>query len=447
MSSLYLELDSTYRDRNTYPEPADFVAPLSQSSTSPVSASDPVSDAAPLIVFTPFTTLTGTLYTGGSIGIVLSIPTAQAPSRVDNYYAGLVIRFSDGATFVYQRIHTWQYIQTVGANDFFEITLFGENSVPFSSPGPVTFQLVDPSSVADPSLLIFFVPESPFAENYYTGYYIFNQTLNQWVTITNYDRLSHTILADPQPTDNYTPGIWLLTHTYNIRKEIPVQYGNVLAGITRTTMTITDTLSSYVGLFIRQVSTNEMRRIVAFDTTTNVATVSPGFSAVPAGAYEILQFSYDNAGKLPSNFSTVSIQTAVCYKCTLLNLILPNTALRYHPGGHAIFYPYLYVALTAVNSAEGKGTNMIMSNNPNATRMLFRVIVNDSNDEVTSPVVRLDGSGMVQHMKFNPNDSFHFSVYLPDGSLFLTELAEEFSPLPPNPFIQISALFHFEKTN
>ncbi len=453
MSQFFLELDSTYRNRNEYPYAADFVAPISLTANAgAVTAVDPVSNAAPLLIFTPFTQLTGVIETyttpPSSSGVVLQIPVGQAASKVFNYYSGLTIRFFDGTNFLYQRIDTWQYLQTFGGNDYFEITYPGDIlSVPPPAPGVVSFTLTDPSSVSDPNQLVFFAPLSPLVKNYYAGYFIFNQTRNEWVTITDYGALDHLLVATPQPTDNYTPGTWLLTDTYVIRQAIPVQYGNVLVGITPTTMTIVNTLSSYIGNFIRLVSTNEMRRITAFNPLTDVATVSPGFSSVPSGAYEILQFSYDNLQKVVFNFSEVSTSNAVCYNCSLLNIVVPNKQLKYAFGGYPIFYPYLYVELTAVSAAEGKAFNMIASNNPNAFRVLFRVLVNDSNNETISPVVRLDGNGMVQKMKLRALDSFHFAVYKPNGELLISDMADTYSPLRPNPFVQISALFSFERVN
>jgi hypothetical protein len=454
MSTFYLEMDSTYRDRNAYPYPADFVAEISQSANKGAAlALDPVSDAAPSSVFTPFTNLTGNLvaYTSplGSMGVTLEIPTGQAASKTENYYAGLVIEFiSMGSSPVYERIYTWQYLQTFGGNDYFEITFLAD--LPSVSPTSLaTFTIADPSSVSDPANLVFFIPLAPFVGNYYGGDFIFNQTRNQWVTIHQYDWLSHVLTASPQPDDNYTSGSWLLADTYVTRSLIPIQYGQSLAGITPSTATIVPSanISSYIGMYIRLLTTNEMKRIVAFNAGTNVATVSPGFATVPNGHYELLQFGYDNAGKIPYNFPTDASQSAVCYRVTLLNMSVPNTTLKYAYGGHSIFYPYLYVKLEPLNCAEKNTTNMIASNNPNSTRQLFRVTVNDSNTELTSPVVRLDGSGMTQTIKVQPRESFHFAVYKPDGSLLLTDMQDNYSPVTPNPFVQISACFHFERVN
>jgi hypothetical protein len=402
------------------------------------------------VIFTPFSTpITGSVQTYssvlGSSGVILAVPVIQNASKLFNYYSGAVIKFTQGVNNFYYRIYTWTYLQTNAGFDYFDVyfttpvTIFSDPSV------ATTFELRDPSSFVDSNNIIVFVPLSISAGNYYQGYYLFNQSLNQWLTISSYIGTSHLVVAQPTSTDNYTPGTWLSTHTYNIRKEIPIQYGNNLIGINTTTMTIVNTLSNYVGNFIRMIGTGEIRRII--DYNNSIVTVSPAFSAVPNGAYEILQFSRNNVNNIVYNFSEVSSSAAVCYRVTLLNVVVPNTLLKNAYGGRAIFYPFLYVALTAVSSSEGKGPNMIASNNPNSSRMLFRVLINDSTREEDSPVIRLDGNGMVQQIKVRPYDNFHFSVHRPDGTLFETEISESYSPLPPNPIVQISAIFHFERIN
>ena len=452
MSRLYLELDSTYRDRSQYPYPSDFVALVSQSGQNNAkSALDPVSDAAPMsIVFKPFTTFSGSVlaYTvpAGSSGVVLTVAAGSA-SKVKNYYIGLVLEFFDGTNNTYKSVLSWQYLYTSGGNDYFSVT-FRDGSVGITAPAAVTFKAVDPSVFSDPNRVLMFIPSSPLVVNYYTGDYIYNQTLNQWLTVDTFSGYTNFIVATQHAGDTYTPGSWLAAHTYLVRKSIPSQYGGQIAAIpapTTTQVALTNMSTVSVGTFIRLTSTDESRRITSISSST--VTVSPGFSSAPAiaSAYEILQFTRDNATGITYNFSELTTSMAVCYKVALLNLVVPNTALL--EGGRAIFYPYLYVELTTISNSEGRGPNMIASNNPNATRMLFRVLVNDSNNEIISPVVRLDGNGMVQHVKIKPFDSFRLSIYLPNGNLFFTETQDYYSPASPNPLVQISALFHFERIN
>lgn len=52
---------------------------------------------------------------------------------------------------------------------------------------------------------------------------------------------------------------------------------------------------------------------------------------------------------------------------------------------------------------------------------------------------------MTQTVKFKPNDSLRFSVYLPDGRLFQTIQTDYLSPYPPNIRLQIEAIFSIRR--
>ena len=191
-----------------------------------------------------------------------------------------------------------------------------------------------------------------------------------------------------------------------------------------------------------------MRRIVSYDGATLTATVTPPFSAIPADASDIIQileFSYDNANPFNYTGSLVSQGQQVCYELELLNLILPNSTLSVGLGGRVIFYPYLYVELENVSGPSSGNNGIIYSNNPNAVRMLFRATVDDTTTPVISPFVKIDGDGMVQTVKFKPNDNLKFSVRIPDGTIFQTVASDHYSPVPPNELVQISALISIKR--
>jgi hypothetical protein len=191
----------------------------------------------------------------------------------------------------------------------------------------------------------------------------------------------------------------------------------------------------------------ESRKIVSYDTTTLTMTVSPPFSAVPVigNIVEINSFSYDNFNPFNYSGSTVSQQEMVCYEIELLTLIIPNQILKTSYGARPIYYPYLYVELSNISSANSGINNVIYSNNPNANKMLFEVPIIDIQQVEDAPFLKLDGNGCVQTIKFKPNDNLKFSVRLNNGMLFETILSEEYSPLPPNELIQISALFSIKR--
>ena len=117
--------------------------------------------------------------------------------------------------------------------------------------------------------------------------------------------------------------------------------------------------------------------------TTTVPVIAPGTQ------YEILQFSFDNAYPFVYTGSTVSQQEMSCYEIQLSNLILPNRTLIH--GGRIAFYPYVYVELQNISGSSSRLTNTIYSNNPNATKMLFRASIDDIRDPYISVFSRIDG--------------------------------------------------------
>jgi hypothetical protein len=455
MSSEYIEVGSAYRNRVQFPNPSSFIVQVSQSGNKvAATAVDPVSLATPISVFTPFTQLSGTLmpaatsfsYAAGIYDIVIGIAVGQAASRVLDFYSGIDILFTNAAGLPgteRHRIKYWRYSQTVGGLDIFTVMIYSPLTNTAQA-GNTTFTMDDPTSLQDPANLLLYLPASISTPNYYINSKIFNQTLNQWQNIDYYDGQNHVAHLD-SASGSYTPGTWLLAHTYVLRSQIPIQYGNTIqAGTTVSDIVIVPTIGmSYVGSFIRVLNTNLIRRIISFAVAT--ARVSPAFPAIPAGAYEILQFSYDNESYLTFNNSFAAIREAVCYDVSLVNIVLPNFVLNSSMGSRAIFYPYIYVQWQSEKNSDRQGVNSITSNNPNATRMLFRALVNDSTETDRSPFVRLDGNGMIQRIKLDPQGSYTFSVHLPDGSLFQTIAPERYSPLPPNPLVQISAIFSFQR--
>ena len=157
---------------------------------------------------------------------------------------------------------------------------------------------------------------------------------------------------------------------------------------------------------------------------------------------EVIEES-DKISKYVKFDNKTNVMDIGCGNFDLLNLILPNVLLALNPGSRITFYPYVYVEL--INVGTGANRNIIYSNNPNSTKMLFRCPINDVPNPIFSSFVKIDGDGMSQTIKFKPNDNFFFAVYLGNGNVFETLLKDNFSPLPPKGFLQISASFAFKR--
>jgi len=174
-------------------------------------------------------------------------------------------------------------------------------------------------------------------------------------------------------------------------------------------------------------------------------TVDPYDSSSEKYVGEILFFSYDNFNPFQYSGSLVSQQDMVCYEIELINLIVPNETLKVALGGLPAFYPYLYVELSNISSSGGGIRNTIYSNVPYASKATFRVPIDDIPQPEVATFIKIDGDGMVQTIKFKPNDNLFFSLYFYDGEVYTTITKERYSPLPPEPFIQISCLFSFRR--
>jgi hypothetical protein len=211
----------------------------------------------------------------------------------------------------------------------------------------------------------------------------------------------------------------------------------------------------YVSSWSSTSPTNGNNWVIAtasINYTMSNPSAGPSFSANPPigynstyPTYEIEQFSRENYTPFTYTGSTVSSQQEVCYEIELVNLVLPNTLLKSGRGGRAIFYPYLYVELQQVVASSSHQRGIIYSNNPNAYKMLFRALVNDTATPATSPFIRIDGDSMTHVIKFKPNDSFKFAVYHADGTLFQIVATDTTPPTEPNPMVQISACFSFKR--
>jgi len=444
----YLEIDSSYRDRVLYPEPATFIVEMSQSGqgNSYSTANDPVSNASPILVWN---NLFKEYIPSGPF---IPPPPPVLPNKLIGVWANpvgtAIIGFLSGTT----RFQI--YTSDVGGDFFRQIRNYyvGCSLSKALPTGIVSRRIIDyvPITLNDAIVTI----ESPLPDNVCNssyGFYIQNPTplptdtlntvIKMFVPGSNkygIDTMVVPVVLDPQPKQLETPG---------------------LGGD-----------NYYINYYIQNLDTGTYRKITAFDASTRLATLDsptpPGEDWSTAVIVPIpplfeygkkfairkeipepissLPFSRDNAVQFNFTGSTVVDEQAE-YKIELLNLILPNTVLKSGRGGRAIFYPYFYVELLQLSKGTTQSMNIIYSNNPNSSRMLFRAVVDDTVKPEISPFIKIDGDGMTHTLRISPSDSFRFSVYHPDGDLFKTDTVDMYSPTEPNPLAQISACFSFEK--
>lgn len=491
----YLEFDSTYRNRNEWPLASEFQIPISQSGRKgQLDALDPVCVSTPIMVWTshfldksvaPNLSLGGILLfnnvpiyisnTSDNQTFVIQSDHYEALQQLENYYVGLVITALPSTSAFKRRITGYKYLYSNGVNDFGLITI--ASSFPDSITTGADFIIKDPT-ITNTDVPYFFVPAGRIQKNAYTGYLLYNETQKEYRKIKDYDSITHMISLNIEGSTSTSTGPisgWADTDNYSIRKQPPYLNNNFtpVVGGTTVNSVVINTLGSTPNNFYKNYSvrtipgsnhysyvnniptnsatanpTNEERIInnsvyTASGTTTTLS-LSNSLSAIPT-LVEILPFSYDNFNPFIYTGSMVSQQDMVCYEVELLNLILPNDVLAVGEGGRIAFYPYVYVQISNVSSSNGRLSNIIYSNNPNAVRAIFRVPIDDVINPLISAFIKVDGDGMVQTIKFKPNDNLYFSVFLANGELYQTIIPENYAPSPPNPICQISASFSIRR--
>ncbi len=147
---------------------------------------------------------------------------------------------------------------------------------------------------------------------------------------------------------------------------------------------------------------------------------------------------------VPLNYtgSTVSQSQLTCYEIQLLNLILPNLELN-STQTLTSFFPYLFVEFTNATTMT-RNVNNLYTNNQYGQSALFAVPISDVNSPTTSQFLNLN-CATIQTVKFKPNDSLHFRVFLTNGRTFTPTLKDTLPPMIPNALVQISAIFSIKK--
>jgi hypothetical protein len=308
MATEYLEINSSYRNRNQWPLASEFDVFFSQSGLKDrFTALDPVCKSAPRIIFTPFKPITGKIVeyptaaypndTGvgaGSAGthIFVKISSTQYTSREPNYYGGAVLVINRGTVQVpqleYYRIsETYFYLvgpentpqsNVLDTYDYFLLVLSDRLSadirpgLPFEIRDPSqftgsTYPLGPPITVEQYYFPAIFIPKGVNSNNFYISYIIYNQTLNEWLKITYYNGVTHMASTYPYegtPFDytsdifrHFTPGTWTREHTYILRKSAPEEIGNIVSVNPANPFQVQLSLTSssipdyYVGSFLR----------------------------------------------------------------------------------------------------------------------------------------------------------------------------------------------------
>lgn len=427
----YIELDSTYRNRNLYPFQAQFKINVKNTGirNTAETAYDPVTDGISRFIWKSRNNVAFTMEG------VPSAPLLNLPPTTTVYKGQFILNNDTGETSLIT------FFSDFSDTAFLE-TSFG-NSWAVGQDGFVVTPSVDE--------FVFLFSRNTTFDNQFVGDLLYNITQQEYRTITAYDSTFQILTLESDiPTAT-------ITDEYMIVKDTAFNVGTIdffanPTYITDNTATLIGASSVddiYVGKYITLIQFNGpdilvtfSRLITSYDGTTNVATFTPAIDSSQFIAadveYMITNFTKDTSSFLTTFFDNKN--TTSLYRISLNNLVLPNTTLDHPNGGTITNFPYVYVVFS--NNSAGT-QSLINSNNPNVKSATFRCAVNDVDNAEISTFVKLR-SEMVNTILFNPNDELTFEVYLPDGTLFKTLTSDNDSPLNPNPLLQISCAVSFE---
>lgn len=256
-STRYLEFDSTYRDRNLYPEPSNFIVEMSQSGQgTKLTARDPVSDASPILIWNNnfiagptgsqnITDLTASP-SPGNMGITIFEIKAANPQlkQVRNFYVGCSLKATVFGTTYVRRIVDYQPLDLTRAM----VTL--DSALPDSLVGVPAFSIENPSPIStntSNATIKFYIPGSnkcidPIertqhyglgSDNYYINYYIMNTDTGTKRLITAFDAVTRLATLDsPTPVGEDWTSSAYYTSNFVIRKAIPIETSGSSTGST-----------------------------------------------------------------------------------------------------------------------------------------------------------------------------------------------------------------------
>ena len=414
----YLELDSTYRNRQNWPLQSNFQAENTRNSPD----DDAIADSMPIISWKGgLVNLNAQVISSNTSSVVISATGLQT---FYNYYTNAIL------APLRTRILTYKYINTNTA----EITFDTSTAIPINT----SVSIIDPT---DLSLLRVFVPqtdkETPV--NFYTGQFLYDETTGSYTNIISYDPNFGVITVDGAIPN------WSITDSFSIRSSLPSQTG--VTGVSSTQNNISGVLSAQNGSFLRLLPTypqngasGQVRRIIAYDGISNV-TVFPPFSGFTSLLkFEILQFSGSNVSQLVYSGQQIEFVNSTI---KLINLMIPNELISVGYGGYPTDYPYLYVRLTPRDSSN---IHITCSNNPNSSNMLFHATYNTFQNK-NSKFLKFSGDNSSIRVRFKLDSDISFQVTLPSGQSLEYVKKDTMSPLKPNPLLQISALFEISREN
>uniref|UniRef100_A0A6C0KUC0 Uncharacterized protein n=1 Tax=viral metagenome TaxID=1070528 RepID=A0A6C0KUC0_9ZZZZ len=487
----YLEIDSTYRNRNLYPSPGSFIVNIAQGGgKTQFNATDPVSNAYSDITFLPSQTNNLTfklvipsgnpnqpypeIASSSKTTLVLIFNLSDNTYKFfakDNYFSGLVLLSKQTDTNILRRIIKSRFLN---AKVLVDTTIDYYFLVEIDQPIPdtlvqstTTFIVYNPTTITTSRSFIF-LPGSVNIDNFYQNYVIYNRTRDFSGIIISFNGTTHFAEID---TTNITG--WLTTDIYELKKQTPIFTGLLSAGlpsypnsvnlgngvstgpslinsfieaffpniVLSENLKITNIIGTYIDEYGKTVYTTNLQLMTKF--TTYVVVDNLTIDLTKNYSYELLQYSYDNTNGFNYTGSMASVTQPSAYELTLNSICLPNVPLA--GGGNVWNYPFLYVEIENVSSSSSNSSNIIYSNNPNCNKAVFKVPIVNITNPGEYQFLTYNGNGVGQTITIKPNSDMKLIVKLPNGKVFTPFDSDTLYGQAPDSQKQLSVLISFEK--
>jgi hypothetical protein len=235
--------------------------------------------------------------------------------------------------------------------------------------------------------------------------------------------------------------------------EIPTNVApTIISGSTYTLSAIDITAGGTAtgGVYVYGISTNGTYTSYNMTTYPRLYLYVPSFVINISPPQNFDDFLNDNTDNIEFNtqahenattlfYNGLPSTRASYYQIGLQYLIIPNQLLDVSLGGYLDNYPYVYVQL--FNEGNKGSLKTLISNNPNSILALFKVPIDKSLYDNPTSFYTLKPRSREQIVQFRPDQDIRFRITLPDGTIVSSTLDDNSTPLFPNPFLQVNALF------
>lgn len=394
-SKKYLELDSTFRNRNQYPNPSDFVVPyqISGSYNNSIEAFDTV------CLSSPFERGVGATLTSSTTVTLIPLVSSSTDNFYVNQYIGIINTSVTPNTIQYSKIYSYVGLSRI-------ITVLGNFTLPVGTyayiirkqlPVDIAYNTnTEVSSLLAMTNVIAFTPTevtlqlgSSSLANAYQGMMVrlFSNTggVEEYRIITEYDATTQLITVSRPFTTVFT--------TSNYYEILPFSRDNLKP--------------------LKYQGTSNQNQAVCY--SVRLVNISIPF---------IIR-SYTDASN---------------------NEVDERAIIDVANGGTIDQYPFFYVCL--YSDIHRDNIQSIISNNPNTSYALFRVPVSSGDTPGPKKIMSqtcFSRCDMCPVIKFLPNDTFHMTILLPNGEVLSFKQKDNMSPKEPNYKLQISAMFEFTR--